>query len=471
MAKQHLILGLVLGGCLAAVACSSDSDDSSSNGGSGGATAGSAGTHAGGAPSGGSAGKGGTAAGGSSAAGAPITGEGGAPMLNEAGAPGEAGADGEAGAPPVVVVVPPLPFDPNTVLVTSATPTNFTHVLVTATDYATQGEVASVKLSPAAIEDRTVYLDDKGDVASVSSGGLAFVLQRTEDKVHLVNGSKITTTFDMTDPGTDATVDVAHKAYVPLYNKNLISVLDLAAGKVARRVDLSEFNDPNDSDGSVNTIAAVYDSAKKIAYFVLSRIDLGSFDSAFHLPCSATRALVVGVDATTDTILDLNGNADGKGIELSLTSPGFAQLSTDGKTITVLSEGCYIGASLRNQGVELVHLDTLSSTIAYSPTDTAFLADLILLGGQQALIHLEFPDYSEAWNKLDLGTGTLGATLANVPLSPAFDGIDLLGVTIDTVSQAANVVRYVISTDTATTVIASPWAGKYSSAAASALAP
>jgi hypothetical protein len=453
MAKQHLILGLVLGGCAAAVACSSDDSASNSNGGAGGSagTHSAAGTHAGGSASGG------TSSGGS--AGASEGGESGAPTTSEGGAGGEAGA-------PVAVVPPPLPLDPYTVVVTSAAPGAFTHVLVTGTDYATKGEVASIKLEPPTLEDSTVYPADAGDVVTVSSGGLAFVLQRSADKVTLVDGSKIKTVFDITDPGTNAAADIAHKAYVPMYNKNLISVLDLAAGKVARRIDLSEFNDPKDSDGSVNITVAMYDATKKLAYFVLSRIDTGSFDTN-GLPCGATKALVVGIDATTDSIVDLNGTADGKAIQLYLANPAEAQLSADGKTITVLAMGCYDGAQDK-QGIEQVHLDVASTTVAYAPTDGSFPNDLILLGGQQALLQ---PNYGDKWRKLDLSTGTIGATLDNVPLVPVFDGTDLIGVTIDSVTSAANVVRYSVATDTATTVIASPWVGKYSNAATTALVP
>jgi hypothetical protein len=459
-------LGLVLGGCFAAVACSSDSDDSSAAGGTGGA----GGTHsAAGTSSGASAGK---ASGGSSAGGGENSagtagstsnagaGEGGAPLS------GEAGVGGEAGAPVAVVVPPPL-LDPYTVVVTNAAPTTFNHVLVTGTDYATKGEVASVRLSPIAIEDSTSYPDRKGDVIAVGSGGLGFVLQRSEGKVNLVDGSKIKTTFDIAALGTGVPADLSHKAYVPSYNYNFISVLDLAAGTVTGRIDLSQFQDPKDSDGSVNTTAAMYDPTKKIAYFVLARIDLHSFDEN-GLPCSGTKALVVGVDATNDSILDLNGSADGKGIELYMANPASATLSSDGNTITVLNFGCYAGG-LTKQGVEQVHLDTVSRTIAYAPTDDNAPGDLIQLAGRQALLHAYRPDFSDVWNTLDLSTGIVGAQLNNVPDGAASDGTNVYGVTIADPSLAANVVSYDVATDTTTNIVASPWVGHYSAAATVAL--
>jgi len=101
MAKQHLVLGLILGGCIAAVACSSSDDSTPSNtGGSSGSSgkSGSGGTHAGGTTSGGtanggSAGKAGSASAGS--AGASEGGEGGAPSTE--GGAGGAGGGGAGG--------------------------------------------------------------------------------------------------------------------------------------------------------------------------------------------------------------------------------------------------------------------------------------------------------------------------------------------------------------------------------------
>ncbi len=471
MKKQHLVMSLILGGCVAAVACSSSDDSSSGGGGTGGssgaATGGNAGTASAGAHAGGSSGAAiggsGGATGGSAGSVAGTASAGAA----EGGA--DTGAAGEGGAPTVVVPPPPpQPLDPYTLVVTSAAPSSFNHVLVTGTDFATQGEVASVKLNPATIEDSTVYPDPKGDVITVGSGGLGFVLQRTLDKVTLLNGSKVQTTFDITSAGTGTSADIAHKAYVPVYNKNFISILDLSAGTVAGRIDLSQFNDPTDSDGSVNTSFAMYDPGQKIAYFVLARIDLDSYDTNGNLPCSATKSLVVGVDATTDTIVDLNGSADGTALELYLANPSAATLSSDGKTITVLDFGCYAGGQTK-QGVELVHLDTASRTIAYAPTDDNSPGDLILLGGQQALLHAYDVNFNDFWNKLDLSTGILGAQLNNVPQGAVFDGNDVLGVTIDSTSQAAAVVKYNVSNDTTTTIIGSPWVGKYSAVAGTSL--
>jgi hypothetical protein len=426
MNKRHGILGLILlSAGISASACSSDGDDTSPG-------------------SGGSAGK----AGSSGSAGA---------------ATGSAG-ESEGGAGPTG----PSALNPRSVLVTRAAPVTDNHLLVAGTDFTSNTEVVSVTLAPAAVGGGHTYAD--GDAVPASSAGLGFVLERTNDKVDLLDGGAIKTTFDITQTGDGSTVDLANKAYVGLYNKSLISVLDLAAGKVSGRIDLTEFNAASDSDGSAEITSAVYDADKKIAYFTLGRIDLNAIaaDPNFHLPCSTTTSLVVGIDATTDTVLDLNGAAAGKALELTLVYPTTLAISADGSALTVLADGCYDGATLKNQGVEVVDLTTGTSQVAYAPTGTDFLSNLILLDGTAALLNTDDANFtSHHWFKLDLGTGTLGAELMNVPDSPSYDGTDLLGV--DITGMVGSVVRYTIATDSTTPVTPTSWSGQYSSASGTAL--
>jgi hypothetical protein len=421
MTKQHLILGLILGGCVSAVACSSSDDHSSNTGGGTG-------------------------------------GEAGAPALGAAGTGGEAGGGG--------FVIPPA-LDPRTVLVPSAAPTAANHLLVAGSDFTTSTEITSITLSPAAVGDSETYQD--GDTVPVSSAGLAFALEETNDKVHLLDGGKIKTTFDVTDPGTDKTPLADNKAYAVIYNQSLISILDLAAGKISRRVDLTEFNDASDSDGSADITAGVWDPATHTAYFVLARIDRNALaaDPSFHLPCTATRGLIVGIDTTTDAIVDLNGVADGKALPLSLVAPTSLAINAGGTSLTILASGCYDGATLSHQGVEVVDLALGTSTQAYSPSGNDFLAQLILTSGSSALLNTFDENFGEHWYKLDLGTGTLGSELLNVPDAVSYDGTDLLGVKVS--DQVGSVVRYSIADGTSTQVTPTSWSGQYSVASGSAL--
>jgi len=457
MMKRNLVLAVMLGGCLAASACSSDDDTVAPAGGGSAGTAGSAGSsgHGGSAGSAGSAGHGGSGVGqGGESGGGPI-GAGGA----------EAGAGGAGGETPVGPVFADS-LNAHDVLVITADAPALKHLVVAGTDY-TKTETAIVTLEPAAVGDRTVFAD--GDAVAVSSGGLGFVLERTNDKANLLEGGKIKTTFDLTVAG-NASDTVTNKAYVTLYNKTLLSVLDLTAGTVAKRIDLTEF-DVGDKDGSSEISGQAYDSAKKIAYYVLARIDRKSAVAPdYQLQCTTNKALIVGIDTTTDSIVDLNGAADGKGLELSLAAPESLELSADGKLLMLVGAGCYTGGKLKSAGVEVIDIGTGASTIPFDAVphaDTLYhLNDLLLVGGVNALLQVADTNYAYHWYPLNLSNGTLGVELNNVPSGATYDGKDLLGVKFATVPS---VVRYNIGTDSTTKIVDSPWAGTYGTSSGSAL--
>jgi len=271
MAQQNLILVLILSGCLAAVACSSDGDDSApGTGGSGGASAAGhsgAGTHAGGssgeAPAG--AGPGGNA--GEAGSGPTALGQGGA--AGAGASANQGGAGGEAGSTVAEAIAS---LDPNVVIVTRAAPRTVNHLLVGGTDYA-KTEVVSITLDPPTVGDSTTYAD--GDTVPAASGGLAFVLNRTHDIANWMDGGKVKTAFDLRKTGSDtAALATSEKAYVGLYNQSLISILNLTTGSVSRRIDLSEFNASGDSDHSVDISSGANDATAQIAYFLLERTGL-----------------------------------------------------------------------------------------------------------------------------------------------------------------------------------------------------
>lgn len=434
MAKQHLVmLGLLVGGAVAFSACT---DSTSSDGGAGAAN-----------------GEAGSANG-------------------EAGAPGSAGSTGEAGSAEAGAAGSGTPMfadalNPQAVIVTAAEPSSSTRLLVAGTDYTVSTEVANLTLATGKVEDTTVY--DDGDAVATSSAGLGFVIERTNDLVHLLNGSAIKTTFDLKDLGTGKDAALADKAYVPLLKESLIAVLDLKAGTVSKRIDLSRYSDSADKDGSADIDAGVYDAKKKIAYFLLGRIDFTSFDADFHLPCSTTKALLVGIDATTDEVVDLNGDADGEAAELSLNNPGSVALAADG-TLLVLSAGCYVGGKLKNHGIENLDPTTGVSTTVYVPKSEDRLTNLILTGGTNALLGTEDSTYTSHWYKFDVAAGMLGDELLNVPAAVSFDGTNLLGVRkADKGGKGGEVIKYTLATGQGSTVAAKSWAGDYGSAASTAL--
>jgi len=378
--------------------------------------------------------------------------------LGDAGATGEGGEGGEA-----AYEFPPS-LNPQGAVVIGPAPATSTQLLVGASDFSSKrGEVVSITLGTGAVGDSETYED--GDVVATSSAGVGFAIERTNDKVHLLDSGKISTTFDLKDLGTD-NAPVDSKAYVPLYNQSLIAILDLSEGKVSRRIDLSQYNAAGDSDHSADIAEGVYDPNSKIAYFLLQRIDTKSYDASLHLPCSKSPGLIVGIDTETDSIVDVNGAAEGKAIELKLVNPRSLSVNADGTTLYLLADGCYEGDEKLHQGVEVVDLSDGSSSVVYEATGTDYLSSMILTGGADALIESLDSSYATHWNKLEIG-GTLGAELANVPSAPSFDGKDLIGVEVT--GSTGAVVRYDLAKETSKVISPTSWAGDYSFAGSTAL--
>ncbi|HEY0464937.1 MAG TPA: hypothetical protein VGC79_12035 [Polyangiaceae bacterium] len=372
----------------------------------------------------------------------------------------DAGAGGEGGEPGFEF---PPSLNPQGVVVIGPSPATSTELLVGASDYVSKkGEVVSLTLASGEVGDSETYED--GDVVATSSAGVGFALERTNDKVHLLDSGKINTTFDLKDPGTD-TAPVDSKAYVPVLNQSLIVILDLTEGKVSRRIDLNQYNAAGDSDHSADISEGVYDHNRKIAYFLLQRIDTKSYDASLHLPCTKSPALIVGIDTETDEVADLNGDDQGKALELKLVNPRSLSVNADGSALYLLADGCYEGSEKLHQGVEVVDLSDGTTTIAYEATGTDYLSSMILTGGADALIESLDAGYATHWNRLEIG-GALGAELKDVPQAVSFDGKDLIGVEP---AGTGKVLRYSLSSETSEVISPTSWGGDYSFASSTAL--
>ena len=462
MAKRHLlILGLLLSGSALASACSDTKavgiDGDAGAGGEAGEEAHAGSGHAGSGHAG--SGNAGSANAGSSNAGS-------GNEAGEGGAMSDGGMGGEGGEaePPYVF---PASLNPQDVIVIGAAPSAATKLLVGGTDYANT-EIVSVTIGTGAVGEGTTY--DDGDTVATSSAGLSFAVERTNDKVHQLDAGKISKTFDLKDLGTNDAV-TGTKAYVPLYNQSYIAVLDLTNGTVSHRIDLNLYNAPGDSDHSADISEGVYDPNSKIAYFLLQRIDLNAIkaDPNFQLACANYSALIVAVDTRIDDVVDLNGEAPGKGIELKLANPNSLSINKDGDTLYLLGNGCFEGANKTKHGVEVVHLSDGTTSVAYQATGNDYLGRMIMTVGADALIQSLDEAYATHWHKLDISQGTLGNEIANVPKAPSFDGTDLLGVEVT--AKVGKVVRYKIATETSTEISPTSWGGQYSSASSTALVP
>lgn len=427
----------------------------------------------GGAGLGGTGGSGGAGSGGSAGTdgGGGTAGTGGSAGLDGgAGSGGGVGVDGgDAGPPPGtnpvgVVVVPGAQTDGG-----SKTP----RLLVAGTDFATTTEIASVDVAAKTVTGRLSVND--GDAVPEASGGLGFVLERTNGRVDLLApDGTLDKAFDVAQTGSGSAIATT-RAYVPLYDDNRVAVLDLGAGIVSHSLDLSGYLDASDGDGSVDADNAVYDAQSGRLYLTLQRIDRTTIVApSYQLACPTVPSLLIAFDTTTDTEVDLNGSATGKAIALATVNPDSAVL--DQGKLVILSAGCFDtsdgGATRVKQGIESIDPSTGQSSVLYQPTNDDFLARMLPVGAGQTLVDRFDSNFVEHWNRYQIGASTLGSELVGWPDGVSYDGSGgLFGVATTSGDGGSNVavVRYNLTTGTATTLLSSPWQGPVSSAAGTAL--
>jgi len=413
----------------------------------------------------GTAGSGGNAG---TAGGAGTAGTGGnAGMDGGAGAGGVDG--GDAGPPPGtnpvgVVVVPGAQTDGG-----STTP----RLLVAGTDFTTTTEVASVDVAAKTVSGRLSVSD--ADAVPAASGGLGFVLERTNGRVDLLAADgTLDKSFDVAQTGSGSAVATS-RAYVPLYDDSRVAVLDLGAGTVSHSLDLSSYLDASDGDGSVDADNAVYDKQSGRLYLTLQRIDRTTIAApSYELACPPVPSLLIAFDTTTDTEVDLNGSAAGKAIALSTVNPVSAVL--DQGKLVILSAGCFDtsdgGATRVKQGVESVDPSTGQSSVLYQSSNDDFLARMLLVGAGQTLVDRFDSSFIEHWNRYQVGASALGSELVGWPDGVSYDGSGgLFGVATTSSDGGSNVavVRYDLTTGNTTTLLSSPWQGPVTSAAGTAL--
>jgi hypothetical protein len=491
------------GACIAlAPACSSDhrsepdqpeaGTGGSEAGGAGGrATGGSAGKAGGGTAGTGAGGAGGSGAGGKATGGSAGSGSGGHATggsgTRDGGTP-DASEEPDGSAPDAA---PEASIDgalgPTEVLCSDAG-VGQGALFMAGTDYCTgcSSELAAVDLEHRCVRGRTVFADN--EIVPRVSGGHAFVLERTTDLVAMIDSAaKVSATVDLNEvDGSTAWLnphDIVYakpasgspKAYVSLYNAGQIAVLNLETPKVEKTIDLSSFRDATDADGSPDPDVGFYDATTERVYFALHRTDVTtSYADPYIVHCPPVASLLVGIDVATDTLIDLNGPAAGVGLPLSLVAPADVAVDATGRRALFLANGCGSPPAVDGgaydrvlAGVESVNLDTLATTVLFTPASQDFFSRVLLLGSDSALLQ-SFGNLGEVWNKWAPSSPSLGAAIARVPGQAVVEGPDsLLGVFIT--GKHARVARYAVSTQVAATVVSSPWVGTFKFASGVAL--
>lgn len=362
-----------------------------------------------------------------------------------------------------------------------------TSLLVAGTSYCsgcTQSELAAVDVANGCVLGRSTFADS--DVGPRASGGRAFLVERSNGMLDVLTPSAaVTARIDLHGAdGGSAYIDphdvvFAHpsggaaKAYVSLYGGDGIAVVDLDARRLETTIDLSAFLDTSDTDGSADPDVGFYDAATGRAYFVLQRTDVNTaYVFPFVIACPPVPSVLVAIDTTTDTLVDLNGGDAGVGLALGLVAPADVAVDEAARRALLLSNGC--GRSVDGgvtrvlAGVESVNLDTLATSVLYAPTSQDFPSRIVLLGADSALIQSFDASFDTLWNQWAPSSSALGAALAGVPdLAVAETTDTLLGVAWTNGRPVVG--RYRLSTQTTTMVVASPWVGAFTATAGVAL--
>ena len=130
-------------------------------------------------------------------------------------------------------------------------------LLAAGTNFSSATEIATVGLPSGPVTGHAAFAD--GDAVPATSAGLGFVLERTNDKLHLLtDAGSVLRTVDMRASGSgNPGAAIATKGYVLLYNTNFVAVVDLDAGSVSHRINLGSFHDAADTDGAVDMEGAI----------------------------------------------------------------------------------------------------------------------------------------------------------------------------------------------------------------------
>jgi hypothetical protein len=431
--------------------------------------------------SGGSAGQGGAPLGGAGAGGSSGGGASGtAGAAPDGGSPEAGGPDGDAGSPPLCR----SPTDGGLGAAEGAVGARIsiaTNDFVAGTSTVTTVDLATgARLQPSTVPDF--------DAVVARSDGRAFVLERTNGVLHEIGADgALVSDVDLNgdggaiaNPHAVVVVPGTDKAYVSLYGENAIAVVDLATGTVTGRIDLSSLLGASDADGSVDVDSGVFDPTTGRAYFVLQRVDLTTvtLQTNYQLLCGPEPGLLVGVDPTSDTLVDFAVGASGDAgtdagdagqgvmtrpyVELSLVAAQGMALDAANGRVVLVDSGCYDAAdggyTLRSHGVEAVSLATGATTTLLSPSNDNYYSRLWLLSSSSAVLGSLDGSYVDHFNLYEPGQATLGAELAGVPAGAAVETpTTLVGV------RDGDLVRYDVGSQQSETLLLSPclWDGLY----------
>lgn len=328
-------------------------------------------------------------------------------------------------------------------------------LFVSVTDYATASEIVALRLD--GTRTASLELTDPDSVVSVSAGR-AFAIERTAAVIHPLDGDGMSTgNIDLSGAVASASSQNPHdvviaagtaplKAYVPLYDAGHLAVLNLDDNTLTKTIDLTSYADTLDTDGGVEPDYAWFDSARNRLWFTLARIDLTTIVAPDYQLACTSKSLLMAIDVTDDSLVDLNGSEAGVGVELLHVAPTSTHYAASTDTLYVLSSGCFSGSAgtRTNLGVNAIKLSDLTQSEALAPTGDAFYATM-LWNPEGALIQ-SFAGFTEEWRTWKPTESALGALVSFVPGSATTDGEGTL-YGVDSIFDGSNTTFEVVSVD------------------------
>ena len=242
------------------------------------------------------------------------------------------------------------------------------------------------------------------DAALRTHGNNVYVLNKlNSDNIIVLSKDDLATpttqysTGNGSNPHAIVFVD-AEKAYVTLYERDYVLILNPATGDSLGRIDVSAFAD---ADGlpEISQMAVFGDRV----FFAAQRLNR----DAFFSPTDASLLLVI--DTLTDTLVDVDPDTEGiQGITLAGTNP--TAVVQRGGRLVVATVGTF-GA--QDGGIEVIDLLTLQ-TEGRLVTEESLAGDvgaMAMLNDQEGYIVVSDANFVSSVKRFDLSTGIASDTL------------------------------------------------------------
>jgi hypothetical protein len=363
-------------------------------------------------------------------------------------------------------------------------------VIVT-TNNSKTSELVAVNVGTKAVDGRLTFPGDLG-TTDAHSHAYPFLLEQASSTVARLSSAypwTIEATWnvllaDGVDGGYPYVDPIAvivagpDNAYVLRYDRNAIAVIkpsqEDAGLPPTGTIDLSSLVQSADQDGIVEMTEGVFIPSMNMVFVVLENIDEYAVSAdGEYLYCADTVSTVIGIDTTTNALVNLGGTGPGGSIALQGYNPVPNGLVYDisNQRLILFEEGCYAeptgdaGAGPRSLGgVEAVSLADFSTSILLD-IDTTFTppagypSGIITVDPDHYVLGFDFTG-SEVYDWNPSHT-KLGPKVPNAPDIFTYDGAGNLLGTVTTYDDAGagtvSVVSVAIGTGNSTTLAVNPF--------------